>query len=66
MAEAFAERLHERVRTEFWGYAPDEDLSNTELIKEKYAGVRPAPVANTGHRQKPVLTISIVVPAGVV
>jgi len=43
LAEAFAERLHQRVRTEFWGYAPDEALSNTELIAEKYAGIRPAP-----------------------
>jgi 5-methyltetrahydrofolate--homocysteine methyltransferase len=43
LAEAFAERLHERVRTEFWGYAPDEKLGNTELIKEKYRGIRPAP-----------------------
>lgn len=43
LAEAFAERLHERVRTELWGYSPDEKLSNTELIKEKYDGIRPAP-----------------------
>ena len=43
MAEALAERMHERVRTEFWGYAPDEALSNEELIKEQYQGVRPAP-----------------------
>ncbi|TNE62654.1 MAG: methionine synthase [Alphaproteobacteria bacterium] len=43
LAEAFAERLHERVRTEFWAYAPDERLSNEELIKERYAGIRPAP-----------------------
>ena len=43
LAEAFAERLHERVRTEIWGYSPDEKLSNTELIKEKYDGIRPAP-----------------------
>ena len=43
LAEAFAERMHERVRTEFWGYAPDEDLSNKELIKEAYEGIRPAP-----------------------
>ncbi|QDP96765.1 methionine synthase [Microlunatus elymi] len=43
LAEAFAERLHQRVRTEFWGYAPDEELSNAELIKEQYAGIRPAP-----------------------
>jgi 5-methyltetrahydrofolate--homocysteine methyltransferase len=43
LAEAFAERLHERVRTEFWGYEPDEDLDNESLIKEKYTGIRPAP-----------------------
>ncbi|MBX3241301.1 MAG: dihydropteroate synthase [Chitinophagaceae bacterium] len=43
LAEAFAECLHERVRKEFWGYAKDEQLSNEELIKEKYQGIRPAP-----------------------
>ncbi len=43
LAEAFAERLHERVRTEFWAYQPDEDLDNEALIKEKYVGIRPAP-----------------------
>ena len=43
LAEAFAERLHERVRTEFWGYAANESLSKTELIAEKYRGIRPAP-----------------------
>ncbi len=43
LAEAFAERLHERVRREFWGYAPDEALTNDELIEEKYRGIRPAP-----------------------
>ncbi|HWJ83530.1 MAG TPA: methionine synthase [Nocardioides sp.] len=43
LAEAFAERMHERVRKEFWGYAPDEDLDNVGLIKEHYAGIRPAP-----------------------
>jgi 5-methyltetrahydrofolate--homocysteine methyltransferase len=43
LAEAFAEHLHERVRKEFWGYAADEVLSNEELIKESYAGIRPAP-----------------------
>jgi len=42
-AEAFAERLHQRVRTEFWGYAPREKLDNRNLIKEQYAGIRPAP-----------------------
>ncbi|MDX1903368.1 MAG: methionine synthase [Thermonemataceae bacterium] len=43
LAEAFAELMHERVRKEFWGYAKDEKLSNEELIKEKYKGIRPAP-----------------------
>ena len=43
LAEAFAERLHERVRREFWGYASDEKLSNAELIGERYRGIRPAP-----------------------
>jgi len=43
LAEAFAERLHQRVRTELWGHAPDEALSNDDLIREKYAGIRPAP-----------------------
>ncbi|GGO91800.1 5-methyltetrahydrofolate--homocysteine methyltransferase MetH [Nocardioides phosphati] len=43
LAEAFAERMHERVRKELWGYAPDEHLDNTQLIKEQYAGIRPAP-----------------------
>jgi len=43
LAEAFAEHLHERVRKEFWGYAPEEKLSNEELIKETYLGIRPAP-----------------------
>jgi 5-methyltetrahydrofolate--homocysteine methyltransferase len=43
LAEAFAEHLHYRVRTEFWGYAAGESLANDELIAEKYAGIRPAP-----------------------
>ncbi|WP_207215783.1 methionine synthase [Pseudolysobacter antarcticus] len=43
LAEAFAEHLHERVRREFWGYAPDEHLDNTDLVAEKYRGIRPAP-----------------------
>jgi 5-methyltetrahydrofolate--homocysteine methyltransferase len=43
LAEAMAERMHERVRTEFWGYVSDEDFSNEELIKERYQGIRPAP-----------------------
>ncbi|MFC4527547.1 methionine synthase [Dyella halodurans] len=43
LAEAFAERMHERVRREFWGYVPDETLDNEALINETYRGIRPAP-----------------------
>jgi 5-methyltetrahydrofolate--homocysteine methyltransferase len=43
LAEAFAECLHERVRTDLWGYAADEQLTNEQLIKEQYKGIRPAP-----------------------
>ena len=43
LAEAFAEYLHESVRKEYWGYASKEQLSNEEMIKEKYVGIRPAP-----------------------
>jgi len=43
LAEAFAERLHQRVRTDLWGYAPDEALDNAALIAERYRGIRPAP-----------------------
>jgi 5-methyltetrahydrofolate--homocysteine methyltransferase len=43
LAEAFAERMHQRVRKEFWGYMADETLSNEDLIAEKYRGIRPAP-----------------------
>jgi 5-methyltetrahydrofolate--homocysteine methyltransferase len=43
LAEAFAEVLHQRTRKEFWGYIKDEQLSNEDLIKEKYSGIRPAP-----------------------
>ena len=42
LAEAFAEKLHEMVRKELWGYQPDEQLDNEALIKEKYVGIRPA------------------------
>ncbi|MBD3638351.1 MAG: methionine synthase [Crocinitomicaceae bacterium] len=53
LAEAFAERMHERVRQEFWGYEK-EKLSNDDLIKEKYRGIRPAPgyPANPDHTEK--------------
>ncbi|MGQ5327804.1 vitamin B12 dependent-methionine synthase activation domain-containing protein, partial [Xanthomonas arboricola] len=43
LAEALAERLHQRVRTEFWGYVEDETLDNEALIAERYRGIRPAP-----------------------
>ncbi|TDJ35354.1 MAG: methionine synthase [Gammaproteobacteria bacterium] len=43
LAEAFAERLHQRIRTEFWGYAPEEAFDHQQLIREAYAGIRPAP-----------------------
>jgi len=57
LAEAFAERLHQRVRKEFWGYAGDEALSNEELIGEKYRGIRPAPgyPACPDHTEKATL-----------
>jgi len=57
LAEAFAERMHERVRKEFWGYAPDEHLSNQQLIAEEYKGIRPAPgyPACPDHTEKPTL-----------
>ncbi|MBE0457629.1 methionine synthase [Pseudoalteromonas prydzensis] len=43
LAEAFAEYLHEQVRKEYWGFAPDENLANEDLIRENYQGIRPAP-----------------------
>ncbi len=43
LAEAFAERLHQKVRKEYWGYVPTEDIPNSELVKELYQGIRPAP-----------------------
>jgi 5-methyltetrahydrofolate--homocysteine methyltransferase len=57
LAEAFAERMHARVRKEFWGYAPQESLTNYELIAEKYAGIRPAPgyPACPDHTEKKTL-----------
>ena len=56
-AEAFAERMHEHVRKDLWGYAADEDLSNQDLIREKYSGIRPAPgyPACPDHSLKPLL-----------
>jgi len=57
LAEAFAERLHERVRKEFWAYAPDESLDNVALIEERYKGIRPAPgyPACPDHTEKQTL-----------
>ena len=57
LAEAFAERMHARVRREFWGYAPDETLSAEDLISEKYQGIRPAPgyPAQPDHTEKATL-----------
>jgi len=57
LAEAFAERMHQRVRTEFWGYASDEALDNEALIREQYQGIRPAPgyPACPDHSEKPEL-----------
>jgi 5-methyltetrahydrofolate--homocysteine methyltransferase len=57
LAEAFAERMHELVRKEYWGYAKEEQLSADELIKEEYAGIRPAPgyPACPDHTEKETL-----------
>ena len=57
LAEAFAERMHERVRKQFWGYAPDESLDNADLIRERYQGIRPAPgyPACPDHTEKATL-----------
>ena len=57
LAEAFAEHMHERVRREFWGYSPKENLTNEELIREKYRGIRPAPgyPACPDHSEKTTL-----------
>ncbi len=57
LAEAFAERLHKEVRTQLWGYAPDETASVQDLIEEKYQGIRPAPgyPAQPDHTEKATL-----------
>jgi 5-methyltetrahydrofolate--homocysteine methyltransferase len=57
LAEALTERIHERVRKEWWGYAPDEKLTNEDLIAEKYRGIRPAPgyAACPDHTEKPTI-----------
>ena len=56
-AEAFAERLHEKVRKEFWGYVPDENLAPDDLVGESYQGIRPAPgyPAQPDHTEKVTL-----------
>ncbi len=56
-AEAFAERMHQRVRKELWGYVPDEDLTNEQLIADAYHGIRPAPgyPACPDHTEKGIL-----------
>jgi 5-methyltetrahydrofolate--homocysteine methyltransferase len=57
LAEAFAERMHQRVRKEFWGYAAEEVISREELVHEKYQGIRPAPgyAACPDHTEKTLL-----------
>ena len=57
LAEAFAERLHQHVRESVWGYAGDEHFTNQQLIRETYAGIRPAPgyPACPDHSLKPIL-----------
>jgi 5-methyltetrahydrofolate--homocysteine methyltransferase len=57
LAEALAERMHERVRREFWGYAAHEHFSNQQLIREEYQGIRPAPgyPACPDHTEKATL-----------
>ena len=65
LAEAFAERLHELVRRELWGYAPDEALSNVDLLAEQYRGIRPAPgyPALPDHTEKETLFALLDAPA---
>ena len=57
LAEAFAEHLHEIVRKKYWAYAPEEKFTNTELIKETYQGIRPAPgyPAQPDHTEKKII-----------
>ncbi|MBA4307938.1 MAG: methionine synthase [Sphingopyxis sp.] len=57
LAEAFAERMHQHVRKDLWGYAPDEQLTNEALVREEYRGIRPAPgyPACPDHSLKPIL-----------
>jgi 5-methyltetrahydrofolate--homocysteine methyltransferase len=67
LAEALAEFMHEQVRRVYWGYAPDEDFSNEELIKEKYRGIRPAPgyPACPDHTEKGTLFDLLDVPQNI-
>ncbi len=67
LAEALAELMHEQVRKEFWGYAPDENLSNEALIKENYRGIRPAPgyPACPDHTEKGILFDLLKVPENI-
>ena len=57
LAEAFAEHLHELVRKKYWGYSPEEEFANEDLIKENYRGIRPAPgyPAQPDHTEKPII-----------
>jgi 5-methyltetrahydrofolate--homocysteine methyltransferase len=57
LAEAFAEHLHELVRKKYWGYSPEEEFKNDDLIKEKYRGIRPAPgyPAQPDHTEKTII-----------
>ena len=67
LAEAFAERMHQRVRTELWGYAPDEAFSPDELLKERFQGIRPAPgyPAQPDHSEKVTLFDLLDAPAAI-
>jgi 5-methyltetrahydrofolate--homocysteine methyltransferase len=67
IAEAFAERMHERVRTELWGYAPDEGLTPAELLRESFRGIRPAPgyPSQPDHTEKAALFDLLDAPATV-
>ena len=66
LVEAFAEHMHERVRKEFWGHSPDENLSSEDLIRERYTGIRPAPgyPACPDHREKEAI-FRILKPEGI-
>jgi 5-methyltetrahydrofolate--homocysteine methyltransferase len=65
LAESFAESMHTKVRTELWGYRPEEQMSNEELIREEYQGIRPAPgyPACPEHSQKETLFELLDVPS---